>query len=157
MSKTTPATLALTKAAIGFELHPYDYDPDAPRVGLQAAEALGIDASQTFKTLMALADGKPVCVVVPSDVEVSMKKLSAHFGAKSAHMMKPVDAERLTGFKVGGISPFGQKKPVPTAIDETAQLFDIVYINAGQRGLLLSMTPDDAIKATGAAYVDLTA
>jgi Cys-tRNA(Pro)/Cys-tRNA(Cys) deacylase len=157
MSKTTPATIALVKAGLAFELHAYDYDPDAPRVGLQAAEALGIDPSQTFKTLMALADDKPVCVVVPSDMEVSMKKLSAHFGAKSAHMMKPADAERLTGFKVGGISPFGQKKAVPTAIDETAQLFDTVYINAGQRGLLLSMTPDDAVKATGSAFVDLTA
>jgi Cys-tRNA(Pro)/Cys-tRNA(Cys) deacylase len=74
-----------------------------------------------FKTLMAEVDGKPVCVVVPSDCEVSMKKLAAAFGGKSANMMKPADAERLTGFKVGGISPFGQRKRVPTAIDETAR------------------------------------
>ncbi len=157
MSKTTPATLFLTKAAVAFDLHPYDYDPDAPRVGLQAAEALGIDPSQTFKTLMAELDGKPVCVVVPSDGEVSMKKLSAHFRGKSAHMMKVPDAERLTGYKVGGISPFGQKKAVPTAIDETAQLYDTVYINAGQRGLLLSLTPDDASRVLEAGFVDLMA
>jgi Cys-tRNA(Pro)/Cys-tRNA(Cys) deacylase len=157
MSRTTPATAFLTKAGIGFDLHPYDYDPDAPRVGLQAAEALGVDPSQTFKTLMAELDGKPVCVVVPSDGEVSMKKLAAHFGGKSAHMMKVPDAERLTGFKVGGISPFGQKKTVPTAIDETAQLYDRVYINAGQRGLLLSIAPDDAAGVLQAGFVDLMA
>ena len=86
-----------------------------------------------------------------------MKKLSAHFGAKSAHMMKVPDAERLTGYKVGGISPFGPRKVVPTAIDETAQLFDVVYINAGQRGLLLSIAPDDAARVLNAAFVDLMA
>ena len=99
MSKTTPATLALTKAGIAFATATYDYDPDAPRIGLHAAESLGIDPSQTFKTLMAEVDGKPVCVVVPSDEEVNMKKLAAAFGGKSAHMMKPADAERLTGYK----------------------------------------------------------
>jgi Cys-tRNA(Pro)/Cys-tRNA(Cys) deacylase len=157
MSKTTPSTLFLTQAGIAFDLHPYPYDPDAPRVGLQAAEALGIDPDQTFKTLMAELDSKPVCVVVPSPQEVSMKKLAAHFGGKSANMMKVPDAERMTGFKVGGISPFGQKRCVPTAIDETAQLFDTVYINAGQRGLLLSIAPDDAARVLNAEFVDLMA
>ena len=157
MSKTTPGTLFLTKVGIAFELHPYAYDPDAARIGLQAAEALNVDPAQTFKTLMAEADGKPVCVVVPSPEEVSMKKLSAHFGAKAAHMMKVPDAERLTGYKVGGISPFGPRKMVPTAIDETAQLFDVIYINAGQRGLLLSIAPEDAARVLNAAFVDLMA
>ncbi len=157
MSKTTPGTLMLTKLGIAFELHPYDYDPDAPRVGLQAAEALGVDPSQTFKTLMAEVDGKPVCVVVPSDCEVSMKKMAAAFHGKSGHMMKVPDAERLTGYKVGGISPFGQRKKTPTVIDETAQLFDRVYINAGQRGLLLSISPDDATRSLDAPFTDLMA
>src|SRR5690606_8350991 len=102
MSGTTTATVALTKAGDAVALHPYDYDPDAPRVGLQAAEALGWAPEQVFKTLMALVDARPVCVVVPSDREVSMKKLAAALGGKSAQMMKPADAERLTGFKVGG-------------------------------------------------------
>ena len=157
MSKTTPATLALEKAGIGFTLFPYDYDPDAPRVGLQAAEALGRAPEQVFKTLMAEVDGKPVCVVVPSDCEVSMKKLAATFGGKTANMMKPPDAERLTGFKVGGISPFGQRRKVPTAIDETAELFDEVLINGGQRGLLLGLSPADAARAAEARLSDLTA
>src|SRR5688500_2549820 len=157
MSKTTPATLALSTAGVAFTLFPYDYDPDAPRVGLQAAEALGKDPEQVFKTLMAEVDGKPVCVVVPSDCEVSMKKLAAAFGGKSANMMKPVDAERLTGFKVGGISPFGQRRKVPTAIDETAELFEEVLINGGQRGLLVGLRPADAARVADARMADLTA
>ena len=157
MSKTTPATLALSTAGVAFTLFPYDYDPDAPRVGLQAAEALGKNPEQVFKTLMAEVDGKPVCVVVPSDCEVSMKKLATTFGGKSANMMKPLDAERLTGFKVGGISPFGQRKKVPTAIDETAELFDEVLINGGQRGLLVGLSPADAVRAADGKLADLTA
>lgn len=157
MSHTTQGTLLLNKLGIAFELHPYDYDPEAPRIGLQAAEALGIDPSQTFKTLMAEVDGKPVCVVIPSDAEASMKKLAATFGGKSAAMMKVPDAERLTGYKVGGIGPFDQKRKVPTALDETAELYDSIYINAGQRGLLLAIAPADAAKAADMLVADLTA
>jgi len=157
MSKTTPATLALTKLGVAFTLHEYDYDPDADSIGLQAAAALGAEPRRVLKTLMAEVDGKPVCVVVPSDTEVSMKKLAACFGGKSAAMMKVPDAERLTGYKVGGIGPFGQKRQVPTAFDETAELFDRIYINAGQRGLLLSMAPADALQAAAAKVAVLTA
>ena len=157
MSRTTPATVALSKAGVAFELQPYDYDPDAPRVGLQAAESLGVSPDQVLKTLMALVDGKPVCAVLASDQEVAMKKLAAAVGGKSAQMMKPADAERLTGYKVGGVSPFGQRKAVPTAIDETAILFDQVLINGGQRGLLLGLAPEDARRAAGAVLADLTA
>ena len=157
MSHTTQGTLMLQKLGIAFELHPYDYDPDAPRIGLHAAESLGIDPSQTFKTLMAEVDGKPVCVVIPSDAEASMKKLAATFGGKSAAMMKVPDAERLTGYNVGGIGPFGQKRKVPTALDETAELYERIYINAGQRGLLLSIAPADAAKAAEMVVADLTA
>src|SRR6186713_1006904 len=110
MSKVTPATRALEVAGVAFTVHAYDYDPDAESIGLQAAEALGEEPSRVLKTLMTLVDGKPACVILPSDREVSMKKLAAALGAKSAQMMKPADAERVTGFKVGGISPFGQMK-----------------------------------------------
>jgi Cys-tRNA(Pro)/Cys-tRNA(Cys) deacylase len=157
VSHTTQGTLALDALGIAYELHPYDYDPDAPRVGLQAAEALGIDAGQTFKTLMMELDGKPVCAVIPSDQEASLKKVAAVLGGKSAQMMKVPDAERLTGYKVGGIGPFGQKRKVPTAFDETIELYDRVYINAGQRGLLLSIAPADAMKAADGKVADLCA
>jgi Cys-tRNA(Pro)/Cys-tRNA(Cys) deacylase len=120
MSKTTRATLALARLGVKFALHSYDYDPDADRIGLQAAAALGIEPRRMLKTLMAEVDGKPVCVVVPSDREVSMKKLAAAFAGKAANMMRPADAERLTGYHVGGISPFAQKKRVAVAIDAGA-------------------------------------
>ena len=157
MAKSTSATRQLEKAGIAFNLHSYDYDPDAKQIGLAAALALGLEPEQTFKTLMTLVDGRPVCVVIASNAEVSMKKLSTACAAKSAMMMKPVDAERMTGYKVGGISPFGQKKQVLTFMDETAQLFDIIYINAGQRGLLLSIAPLEAQAILMAQFYDLTA
>lgn len=155
MSKTTPATLALTKAGIQFSLASYDYDPNAERVGLQAAEAMGVSPSEVFKTLMAELDGKPVCAIVPSDEEVNMKKLAAALGGKSAQMMKPVDAERLTGYKVGGISPLGQRKAVPTALDELAILYDEIFLNGGQRGLQIRIHPDDLVKALDCVTADL--
>ncbi|MGP2494099.1 Cys-tRNA(Pro) deacylase [Mesorhizobium sp. PUT5] len=155
MSRTTPAMLALTRAGIAFSLATYDYDPGAERVGLQAAEAIGVPASIVFKTLMVEVDGKPACVVVPSDQEINMKKVASAFGGKSAQMMKPADAERLTGYKVGGISPFGQRKPVPAAVEEMAVLEDEIYLNGGQRGLQIRMRPDDLVRALGARVADL--
>ncbi len=94
MSKTTRATLALARLGVKFALHTYDYDSSADRIGLQAAEALGVEPRRMLKTLMAEVDGKPVCVVVPSDREVSMKKLAAAFAGKAANMMRPAAAER---------------------------------------------------------------
>ena len=157
MSKTTRATQALQKAGVAFTLHTYDYDPDADRIGLQAAEAIGADPGSVLKTLMAEVDGKPVCVVVPSDREVSMKKLAAVFGGKSAHMMKPADAERLTGYHVGGISPFGQKRAVPTAVEEIALALPFIYLNGGQRGLQIRLAPGDAVAALKAKVAAVVA
>jgi len=157
MSKTTRATQMLTAQGIPFTVHSYDYDPNAERIGLQAAEAIGEEPCRVLKTLMAEVDGKPVCVVVPSDREVSMKKLASAFGGKSAQMMKPTDAERLTGYYVGGISPFGQKKPVPTAIEQQALAEPHVFINGGQRGLQIRLTPFDAQNALKALIASLIA
>lgn len=156
MSKSTRATQTLTKLGAAFTLHSYDYDPDAQSIGLQAAEALGIAPQRMLKTLMAEVDGKPVCVVVPSDKEVSMKKLAAAFRGKSAKMMRPADAERITGYHVGGISPFGQKKRVPTAIEQAALAEATVYLNGGQRGLQIEIAPDTARAALDAAAATLT-
>ena len=156
MSKTTRATLALTRLGVKFTLHTYDYDPDADRIGLQAAAALGIAPRRMLKTLMAEVDGKPVCVVIPSDREVSMKKLATAFGGKAANMMRPSDAERLTGYHVGGISPFAQKKRVPVAIDQAALAETIVYLNGGQRGLQIEIDPNDAVSALDATVQALT-
>ncbi|MCZ7453454.1 MAG: Cys-tRNA(Pro) deacylase [Agrobacterium sp.] len=157
MSKTTRATQMLTKAGIAFTTVTYDYDPNADRIGLQAAEAIGEAPHLVLKTLMAELDGKPVCVIVPSDREVSMKKLAAAFGGKSASMMKPADAERATGYHVGGISPFGQKKQVPTAMEAEAMAHAHVYMNGGQRGLQVRLSPQDAQAALKAIIAPLVA
>ncbi|MDB5620054.1 Cys-tRNA(Pro) deacylase [Tardiphaga sp.] len=150
MSKTTRATQALSKLGVAFTLHAYDYDPDAESIGMQAAQALGIAPQRMLKTLMAEVDGHPVCVVVPSDREVSMKKLAAAFDGKAAKMMRPADAERLTGYHVGGISPFAQKKRVPVAIERAALAEATVYLNGGQRGLQIEIDPKAALTTLGA-------
>ncbi|MBU7590546.1 MAG: Cys-tRNA(Pro) deacylase [Sphingopyxis terrae] len=155
MARTTPATRALEKAGTAFETRTYDYDPGADRIGVQAAEALGEEPRRVLKTLMAKVDGKPVCVIVPSDREVSMKRLAAALGGKSAAMMAPADAERLTGYHVGGISPFGQRKQVPTAIEESALAEPYIYVNGGQRGLQLRLDPQAAISAINAIAAPL--
>lgn len=155
MSKTTRATQALQQAGVSFTVHAYDYDPNAERIGLQAAEALGADPSSVLKTLMVTVDGKPACAVVPSDREVNLKKLAAALGGKAAQMMKPADAERMTGYHVGGISPFGQRKRVPTLIEETAFAHESVFINGGQRGLQVRLAPQDAARAADAKAVGL--
>ena len=155
MSKVTRATKALEQAGVAFTVHVYDYDPDADSVGLQAAEALGEPPQRVLKTLMTLVDGKPACVIVPSDREVSMRKLAAAFGGKSAMMMKPADAERLTGYKVGGISPFGQMRAVRTAIEAEAIAHDTVYMNGGQRGLQVRLAPQEAASVLKAVVAPL--
>lgn len=157
MAKATRATAALEKAAAAFTVHGYDYDPDADRIGMQAAEALGEPPRRVLKTLMVLVDGKPACAILPSDAQVAMKKLAAALGGKSAEMMKPVDAERVTGFKVGGISPFGQMRKVPVAIEAAALEEAYVFINGGQRGLQVKLAPGDAARVLEATIAPLIA
>ncbi len=157
MSKATRATVALGKAGIAFTVHTYDYDPDADSIGLQAAAALGEDPARVLKTLMALVDGKPACVILPSDREVSMKRLAAAFGGKAAQMMKPAEAERIAGYKVGGISPFGQMRPVRTVIEAAALSHELVYMNGGQRGLQVRLAPRDAVAVLGAIVAPIVA
>ncbi|PWR21057.1 Cys-tRNA(Pro) deacylase [Zavarzinia compransoris] len=157
MSKATRATLALEAAGIAFDLVVYDYDPGAEAIGLQAAAAIGEPPARVLKTLMARVDGRPVCAVVPADAQVSMKKLAAAFKGKSAAMMKPPEAERLTGFVVGGISPFGQKRKVPTVIEAQALAEPHVFVNGGGRGLQIRLAPADAVKALGALAAPIIA
>jgi len=154
---STRATAVLEAAGVAFTIQRYEYDPGSERVGLQAAEALGEDPRRVLKTLMAEVDGKPVCAIVPSDREVGMKKLAAAFGGKSAQMMRPADAERLTGYKVGGISPFGQRRKVPVAIEAAALAEELVFVNGGQRGLQVHLDPKDVQRALGAIVAPIVA
>jgi Cys-tRNA(Pro)/Cys-tRNA(Cys) deacylase len=155
MAKSTPATLALEKAGIAFALHEYDYDPDAARIGMQAAEALGIEPARLLKTLMARAGDNVVCVLAPSDREVNLKKLAAAAKAKSAAMLGAPEAERITGYHVGGISPFGQKKRVPVFIEQSALAFARIVMNGGRRGLQVELSAADAVRVLGATVAEI--
>jgi Cys-tRNA(Pro)/Cys-tRNA(Cys) deacylase len=157
MSNATRATKLLERAGVAFTVHRYEYDPNVERIGLHAAESLGESPDRVLKTLMAIVDRKPVCVVVPSDREVSMKKLAAAFGGKSAEMMAAPEAERVSGYNVGGISPFGQMRKVPVAIEAQSLAQDLVYINGGQRGLQVRLDPNVAVKVLGAVAAELVA
>jgi Cys-tRNA(Pro)/Cys-tRNA(Cys) deacylase len=155
MPKVTRATQAFDRSGVRYTVNTYTHDPSADRIGVQAAESLGVSPDMVLKMLMAEVDGKPVCVIVPSDREISMKKLAAAFGGKSARMMRPEPAERLTGYHVGGISPFGQKRAIPTAIEQVALAKVSVFINGGQRGLQVQIAPKDAMTALGAKPASL--
>ena len=157
VSKTTRATQELTKRKVPFTVHPHAYDPEADHKGLQAAEALGEPPQRVFKTLITEVDGKPVCVVIPSHREVSMKKLAAAVGGKTAKMVAPPDAERLTGYVVGGISPFAQKRRLPGVIEQSALNEERIFVNGGQRGFQISLAPADAIRALEATVADVVA
>jgi Cys-tRNA(Pro)/Cys-tRNA(Cys) deacylase len=155
MAKGTPATVALAKASIAFTLHEYDYDPKAERIGMQAAEALGVSPARLLKTLMAKAGGAIVCVLVPSDQEVSLKKLAAAAGAKDAAMLPAAEAERITGYHVGGISPLGQRKRVRVFIDVPALAHPTVILNGGRRGLQIEIAPGKLVEVLGAAVAEI--
>jgi len=161
MAKGTPATVALTKAGVAFKLHEYDYDPNAARIGMQAAQALGVSPQRLLKTLMAKvndkAGGTVVCVLVPSDAEVSLKKLASAAGAKDAAMLPPAEAERITGYHVGGISPFGQRKRVSVFVEEAALANETIIVNGGRRGLQIEIAPANLVKVLGATSAPVIA
>jgi len=157
MAKGTPATLALEKSGVAFRLHEYDYDPHAPKIGLQAAQALGVAPERLLKTLMAKAGGEVVCVLAPSDHEVSLKKLAAAAGAKDATMLPAAEAERFTGYHVGGISPFGQKKRARVFIDAAVLHHPSVILNGGRRGLQIEIAPADLLRLLNATPAELCA
>jgi len=156
MARSTPATLALERAGAAFVVHAYAYDPDAKKIGLHAAGILGVSPSIMLKTLVVRVDGRPCCIVLPSDREASMKKVAAAFGGKVAEMARPADAERLTGYRIGGVSPLGQKKPLPTIVEADALGHPKVFVNGGQRGLQIEVDPKALVTALNAAAAGMS-
>jgi Cys-tRNA(Pro)/Cys-tRNA(Cys) deacylase len=146
----TPATTTLTRAGIAFEAHPYTHDPAAVSYGLEAAAALGVAPAQVFKTLLVSSDAGLAVAVVPVDRQLDLKAVAAALGLKRATMAEPAAAERSSGYVVGGISPVGQKRALPTVLDESALVFDRVYVSGGRRGLDLSLSPADLVAVTNA-------
>lgn len=145
----TPATTALTQAGIAFTVHEFTADPRDTSYGMAAAAALGLDPDSVFKTLIAQVDASPVVALVPVSGQLGLKALAATHGGRRADVVEPRDAERLTGYVVGGISPFGQRRRLPTYVDETMLLLDIVYVSGGRRGLDLGVAPADLLTVTG--------
>ena len=151
----TPATAALTAAGIPFTEHSYVHDPATRDFGMEAATALGLDPDQVFKTLLADVDGRLVVGIVPVTGKLDLKALATAVGGKKAVMADPAVAERRTGYVVGGISPIGQKTRHETVLDETAELWDVVYVSGGRRGFDLGLAPADLVRATGAVVADI--
>jgi Cys-tRNA(Pro)/Cys-tRNA(Cys) deacylase len=149
-SQGTPATVALTKAKVEFSTHAYEHDPAAKSYGLEAAEVLGLPPEQVFKTLLVEVDGKLTVGVVPVAKQLDLKAIAAAAGGKKAVMADPAAAERSTGYVVGGISPIGQKRPLPTVVDSTAADHPTVYVSGGRRGLDIGLSPADLIAVTKA-------
>lgn len=146
----TPATVALTQAKVRFEVHAYEHDPAAASYGTEAAEAMGVAPDRVFKTLLADVDGKPAVAVVPVSGSLDLKAFAGALGGKKAAMTDPAAAERSTGYVLGGISPLGQRRRLPTVIDESALGFDTVFCSAGKRGLEIEVAPGDLVQLTGA-------
>jgi len=144
----TPATVALRAAGVTFTAHEYVHDPANTNFGLEAADVLGLDPDQVFKTLLADLDGALVVAIVPVGGKLDLKALAAALGGKKAVMADPSLAERRTGYIVGGISPIGQKTAHPTVLDETAELFDTVYVSGGRRGFDIELAPADLLRVT---------
>ena len=149
-SAGTPATTALTRLGLDFAVHPYDHDPAAASYGLEAAAALSVPPGQVFKTLLVDGDRGLAVGVVPVDRQLDLKAVAAALGLKKVAMATPADAERSSGMVVGGISPVGQKRTLPTVIDESVTAFDRVYVSGGRRGLDISLAPADLVAATTA-------
>jgi Cys-tRNA(Pro)/Cys-tRNA(Cys) deacylase len=142
----TPATRALDRAGVAYTVHTYQHDPGAASYGLEAADQLGLDPGCVLKTLLTEIDGDLVVAIVPVAGQLDLKALAAAAGGKRAAMADPAVAERATGYVLGGISPFGQKRHRLTVVDETALRFATVYVSAGRRGVDLGVAPADLVR-----------
>ena len=142
--KGTPATVAAERAGIAFTVHEYVHDPKASSYGLEAAEKLGIDPAHVFKTLVADVDGALTVAIVPVAAQLDLKALGKRVSMADAKL-----AERATGYVTGGISPLGQRKRLPTVLDESALAFETIHVSAGRRGLEIELAPGDLLELTG--------
>lgn len=151
----TPATTALDAAGVEHAVHAYAHDPGAASYGDEAADAMGVEPDRIFKTLLVDAGGELAVGVVPVTATLDLKALASALGVRKVEMADPAVAERRTGYVVGGISPIGQRLAHRTVIDETAEMWDSVYVSAGRRGLEVELAPEDLVRITGAAVAPI--
>ncbi|WP_155245699.1 Cys-tRNA(Pro) deacylase [Salinispora fenicalii] len=153
----TPATVLLAKRKIAYRTHPYDVSPDAPNYGALVAAALDVPAERVFKSLVTEVDGALTVAVVPVTGELNLKALAAAVRGKRAALADRAVTERATGYVRGGISPLGQRRRLPTVLDESALRHDTVYVSAGRRGLQLEVSPHDLAALTDATTAPIAA
>jgi Cys-tRNA(Pro)/Cys-tRNA(Cys) deacylase len=148
----TPAIDALVRAGLDHRIHKVGHDPRVTAFGREAAEALGVEAGRVFKTLVCAGPAGLAVAVVPVTGELDLKALAAALGEKVVSLADAAAAQRSSGYVLGGISPIGQKRPLPTVIDETAERWDTIFVSAGRRGLELELAPGDLLGVTGGRF-----
>ena len=153
----TPAIVELEAAGVAFTVHEYERSGALHDFGVEAADQLGLDPEQVFKTLVVTADGDHVVAIVPVSGKLGLKAVGRAIGAKRVDMCDPAVAERITGYVRGGISPFGQKKKLVTVVDELAFAFDEIYVSGGKRGVDLALAPADLVRLLDATVADIAA
>ena len=145
----TPAVVAANRAGVDFSVHEYEHQPGAESYGNEALEKLGVDASLVYKTLVIELDsGKLAVTVIPVQNTLDLKLAAATLGAKKAKMADPNRVQRTTGYVLGGVSPLGQKKILPTVIDESSSRLPRIYVSGGKRGVDISLRPVDLVTLT---------
>jgi len=155
--RATPATAVLDGAGVDYTLHSYDHDRRASAYGEEAAAALGVDPSRIFKTLVASVNGRLTVGVVPVSAALDLKALAAAVGGKRATLADPGEAAKVTGYVLGGISPLGQRRALPTVVDSSAEDHATVFVSAGRRGLQVELAPADLVRLSAADVVALCA
>jgi Cys-tRNA(Pro)/Cys-tRNA(Cys) deacylase len=147
----TPAILLVRKSGVAHEVLEYRHDPSSASYGREAVDALGLDASTVFKTLVAHVEDKGlVCAVVPVAMMLDLKALADAMGGRRARMAEQAEAERATGYVVGGISPLAQRRTIPVVLDSSALALSRMHVSAGRRGLELALSPQDFVKLSKA-------